>query len=62
MEIYRDVFKALVFNERNSETAIRKLVFVAPSEGVRRLGRTFPKDVQKIAAKVGLKLEIRELP
>src|SRR5690606_8526091 len=35
MEIYRDVFKSLVFNERNPKNAIKTLVFLAPAEGIR---------------------------
>lgn len=62
MEIYRDVFKALAFNERSPDKTIKTLVFLAPQEGIKKLGVTFPKDVQTISARVGLKLKIRELP
>lgn len=61
MEIYRDVFKALVFNERNPANKILSLVFIAPKEGIRKLGPSFPKDVQTISAKLGLVLKIREI-
>jgi hypothetical protein len=61
MEIYRDVFKALVYNERNPTNPLRTLVFIAPVDGVRKLGESFPKDVQAIAGKLGLKLELRGL-
>lgn len=56
MEIYRDVFKALVFNQRNPRKPIKTLVFIAPKAGMQKLGETFPGDVQKIAK--GLKLEL----
>lgn len=62
MEIYRDVFKALVFNERNPSRLIRTLVFIAPEAGMQQLGESFPKDVQAIAAKLGLQLVLRALP
>lgn len=61
MEIYRDVFKALVFNERNPGRAVGTLVFIAPAAGIRRLGATFPKDVQTISARMGLALRLREI-
>ena len=61
MEIYRDVFKALVFNERNPTRRIKTLVFLAPAAGIRKLGATFPKDVQTIAARLGLSLTLREI-
>ncbi len=56
MEIYRDVFKALVYNQRNPRKPIKTLVFIAPKAGIQKLGETFPRDVQKIAK--GLKLEL----
>ncbi len=56
MEIYRDVFKALVFNQRHPDKPIRTLVFIAPITGIKRLGTTFPKDVQTISR--GLNLEL----
>ncbi len=56
MEIYRDVFKALVFNRRNPQKPIKILVFIAPKAGMQKLGKTFPGDVQTIAR--GLKLEL----
>lgn len=62
MEIYRDVFKALVSNERNPESKIKTLVFVAPETGIRKLGEHFVKDVQTICARVGLTLKLRGLP
>lgn len=62
MEIYRDVFKALVFNERNPTKPIKTLVFIAPKVGIQKLGATFPRDVQAIAARMGLTLKLRELP
>ena len=62
MEIYRDVFKALVFNERNPKQRITTLVFIAPKKGIQKLGPTFPKDVQTISARMDLTLKLRELP
>jgi hypothetical protein len=62
MEIYRDVFKALVFNERNSSERILTLVFIAPKAGIQKLGTAFPKDVQAISARMGLILKLREVP
>ena len=61
MEIYRDVFKVLVFNERNPRQRITTLVFIAPKAGIQKLGTTFPKDVQNISARMGLALKLREL-
>lgn len=62
MEIYRDVFKTLVFNERNPTRRIRTLVFIAPTEGIRKLGDSFPEDVRNIAARLGLNLVLQRLP
>jgi hypothetical protein len=62
MEIYRDVFKALVFNERNPMERITTIVFIAPTAGIQKLGARFPKDVQTISARLGLVLKLRELP
>lgn len=61
MEIYRDVLKALVFNERNPKRRITTLVFIAPKIGIQKLGATFPKDVQTISARMGLTLKLREV-
>lgn len=61
MEIYRDVFKALVFNERNPMRSLTTLVFIAPKKGIQKLGPTFPKDVQTISARMGLELKLREM-
>lgn len=62
MEIYRDVFKALVFNERNPAERIKTLVFIAPRSGIQKLGPDFPKDVQAICGRIGLDLKLREIP
>jgi hypothetical protein len=58
MEIYRDVFKALVFNLRNPDIAVKTLVLIAPKAGIEKLGKTFPKDVQAIASRLDLQLEL----
>lgn len=62
MEIYRDVFKALVFNERNPEQKITTLVFVPPDAGIEKLSGAFVEDVQAICARIGLTLKLRGLP
>jgi hypothetical protein len=59
MEIYRDVFKALVFNQRNPKELIKILVFIAPTVGIQRLGQTFPQDVQRIAKGLNLELMLK---
>lgn len=59
MEIYRDVFKALVFNRRNPKIAVKSLVFIAPKAGLAKLGQDFPKDVAAIARKLKLELLLR---
>ena len=61
MEIYRDVFKTLVFNERNPTEPLKTLVFIAPKTGIQKLGSDFPKDVQAISSRLGLELKLREL-
>jgi hypothetical protein len=58
MEIYRDVFKVLVFNLRNPELRVNRLVFIAPKAGIDKLGRQFPSDVQAIARQLKLELEL----
>ena len=62
MEIYRDVFKTLVFNERNPAERLKTLIFIAPKTGIQKLGSDFPKDVQAISSRMGLELKLRELP
>lgn len=62
MEIYRDVFKTLVFNERNPAERLNTLIFIAPKTGIQKLGSEFPKDVQAISSRMGLELKLRELP
>jgi hypothetical protein len=61
MEIYRDVFKALVFNRRNPELAVHTLIFIAPAAGLKKLGEDFPKDVAAIAAQLNLKVVLRPI-
>lgn len=62
MELYRDLFKTLVFNERIQTGKIKTLVFIAPKVGIQKLGAAFPKNVQAISARLGLSLKLRELP
>ena len=70
MEIYRDVFKALVFNQVNRlnkkkeveyEEPVATLVFIAPASGIARLGKEFVEVVQDIAQAQDLVLMIKEL-
>ncbi|MEO7933303.1 MAG: hypothetical protein ABIT76_09115 [Chthoniobacterales bacterium] len=61
MEIYRDVFKALVFNRRNPDVAVRTLVFIAPAAGLEKLGKDFPNDIAAIAAELKLDLILRPI-
>lgn len=61
MEIYRDVFKSLVFNERNPRNMIKTLVFLAPAAGIKKLGQKVPKDVQAIAMRLELELILEEI-
>lgn len=61
MEIYRDVFKALVFNLRNPDLAVKTLVFIAPTDGIKKLGKDFPNDVQAIARKLGLVVDLASI-
>src|SRR5437879_9522856 len=37
-EFYRDIFKVAVHNERSRSLRSKKLVFITPSEGARKLG------------------------
>jgi hypothetical protein len=59
MEVYRDVFKALVFNVRNPGEKLRELVFICPEKGKANLGKEFIKDVQEIAEKLELRVDLR---
>ena len=61
MEIYRDVFKALVFNELKPDEAVKTLVFIAPESGVKKLGVEFVEVVQRIAERQGLRLLVKRL-
>jgi hypothetical protein len=61
MEIYRDVFKALVFNRRNPTNRIVKLVFIAPKAGIDKLGIAFVEDVKAIAEELNLILELEAI-
>jgi hypothetical protein len=60
MEIYRDVFKVLVYNRRvKKEQRMTKLMFIAPQKGIKKLGSPFLRDVKAIVLKLKLKLEVR---
>ena len=59
MEIYRDVFKVLVFNLRRDDMPrLRRLVFIAPAEGLNALGDDFIRDVRTILKSHKLRLEL----
>jgi len=61
MEIYRDVFKVLVYNQHRPDNPIRTLVFLAPKErGKWPIGR-FPETVQSITRQMGVELIIQPL-
>lgn len=61
MEVYKDVFKALVYNKRNPHKKLRHLVFIAPAAGIDRLGSEFPKDVAAIARGLKLKFSLAKI-
>jgi len=58
MELYRDIFKALVFNRRNPKHQLLKLIFITPEEGAAKLDKAFGEEVKAIALKAGLVVEI----
>lgn len=58
MEVYRDVFKVLVYNHRHPGNPLRKLVFLAPQDGIAKLGREFTDDVIAISSKNDLTLAL----
>lgn len=58
MEIYRDVFKTLVFNRRNTGKTLGTLIFIAPKEGIGKLGASFLTDVKAIAKSMKLELVV----
>ena len=61
MEVYRDVFKALVYNIRNPRRKLRHLVFIAPAGGIDSLGTEFPKDVAAITQGLKLKFSLEKI-
>lgn len=61
MEVYKDVFKALVYNRRNPHKKLRHLVFVAPAAGIDSLGTEFPKDVAAITQGLKLKFSLKKI-
>jgi hypothetical protein len=61
MEVYKDVFKALVYNKRNPHKKLRRLVFIAPAAGIDRLGSEFPKDVAAITRGLKLKFSLAKI-
>jgi len=58
MEVYKDVFKALVYNMRNPRNRLQCLVFIAPAKGIESLGTEFPNDVAAISRRLGVKLKL----
>jgi hypothetical protein len=61
MEVYKDVFKALVYNIRNPRRKLRHLVFIAPAAGIDSLGTEFPKDVAAITQGLKLKFSLKKI-
>lgn len=57
-EFYRDVFKVLVFNQRNPGSPLKTLVFITPEEGARSLRKPFTDEVIKIASVAGIVVEV----
>ena len=60
MEFYRDVFKVLAHNEV-AQVPIRKLVFIAPGVGARRLQRGLGEIACRIAGKFGFTVVVVEI-
>jgi hypothetical protein len=56
-EFYRDVFKVWVQREFAGEK-LTKLVFITPEAGARRLEKSFPTEVMKLASKHGFAVEV----
>lgn len=50
-EFYRDIFKVAVHNECNPKLKIKKLVFITPKEGARKLRTGYGDKVRTIAKK-----------
>ena len=61
MEFYRDIFKALVFNRRNPNNKLRKLIFITPEVGAVKLDKAFGDDVKAIALEAGLVVQIARI-
>ncbi len=58
-EFYRDIFKVIIHNKFHPRNKIRKLVFITPAEGARKLYPDFVKSVQEITKiKHGIEVEI----
>jgi hypothetical protein len=60
-EFYKDIFKVLVFNDvlqRMNVKPIRKLVFLAPTEGARKLDNEFANNAIALAKGSGLKVKV----
>jgi hypothetical protein len=56
-EFYRDVFKIWVQRELGHEP-LKKLVFITPEKGAKRLEKQLGKEVRLLAAKHGLIIEL----
>ena len=59
-ELYRDIFKVLVHNERNKRF-IRELVFITPEEGARKVNRNFGAAVVELVNKHDLRVRIADI-
>jgi hypothetical protein len=57
-EFYRDVFKVLVFNLGHPRNRLKKLIFVTPNEGAKKLDKPFANEVRAIARRAGVQVEI----
>lgn len=60
MEFYRDVFKVLVHNEQTREP-IKKLIFISPGQGARRLKRGLGQAACRVSQRFGFTVEVIEI-
>jgi hypothetical protein len=61
-EFYKDIVKVLIWNSRNGESKIKKLIFITHGiNGTRYLEKDMPKAYIKILNEIGIKVEIEYL-
>ena len=60
-EFYRDIFKVLVYNRREPQKALKRLIFLTPAEGAAKLSKPFVEDVRQIASRLGVQIKIEGL-